>query len=193
MNNKAGRLFGMRSYAIGPMDRVSEEEATEWRDDICNFLYSIGVIPLNPCIKQIHNVNEEAENGKYMERLVEENKYDEVSQLVRKDIRHPDLRCVDVSDFVIVNMSIKQHLCGSYEELFTTNKQKKPILVRVKEGKKNTPRWLFGTIPHQFIFNTFEEIKKYLLYVNDWNNEPETYRRWVFIDYYSLLKPLQKN
>ena len=190
MKNKTGRLWGSKAYCVGPMDRISLQDATEWRDDICDFLYSIGVIPLNPCNKKILGFNEEAEDRKHINCLLDKEKYDELSKLGRDNVRRPDLRFTDGSDFLIVNLSLKDHPCGSYEELFTSNKQKHPILVRLKEGKRNAPLWLFYTIPHQFIFNTFEEIKEYLLYVNDWNNNPETYGRWIFINYFELMKPI---
>jgi len=47
------------------------------------------------------------------------------------------------------------------------------------QGKNQTPDWLFGTIPHQMIFSTWDEIKAYLIHINSSENI-DTYKRWYF-------------
>jgi hypothetical protein len=49
----------------------------------------------------------------------------------------------------------------------------------MEQGKSNTPDWLFGTIPHQMIFSTWDEVKEYLLHINNTANI-ESYKRWYF-------------
>jgi hypothetical protein len=34
-------------------------------------------------------------------------------------------------------------------------------------GKKNTPLWIMGMIPHKYIYDSFDEIKQVLITIND--------------------------
>ena len=36
----------------------------------------------------------------------------------------------------------------------------------MEQGKKHAPDWLFGTIPHEFIFDTWDDILSYLNEIN---------------------------
>jgi hypothetical protein len=96
-----------------------------------------------------------------------------------KVIRSVDLRLVDISDFLIVNLDLDIHPCGTYEEIFWANRQKKPIIVHMEQGKNSAPDWLFGTIPHQTIFSSWDDIKEYLNHINSSENIG-TYKRWYF-------------
>jgi hypothetical protein len=49
------------------------------------------------------------------------------------------------------------------------------------QGKNKTPDWLFGTIPHEMIFSSWDEIKQYLEYINS-SIQIESYNRWYFFD-----------
>ena len=86
---------------------------------------------------------------------------------------------VDISDFLIVNLDLDVHPCGTYEEIFWANRQKKPIIVHMVQGKQKCPDWLFGTIPHEMIFSSWEEIKNYLVEINH-SEEIKTFNRWYF-------------
>ena len=98
-----------------------------------------------------------------------------------KTIRSVDLRLVDISDFIIVNLDLDVHPCGTLEEIFWANRQKKPIIVHMVQGKVHTPDWLFGTIPHQMIFSNWEDIREYLKHINSDENI-DTYNRWYFLN-----------
>ena len=87
----------------------------------------------------------------------------------------------DMADMLIVNIDLTIPTCGTWEELFTANRAKKPILVRVVQGKAHAPGWLFGTIPHQHIFSTWQEICDYVREVDSGDYIP-TYNRWLFFD-----------
>lgn len=45
-----------------------------------------------------------------------------------KVIRSVDLRLVDISDFMIVNLDLETHPCGTLEEIFWANRQKSRYL-----------------------------------------------------------------
>ena len=51
----------------------------------------------------------------------------------------------------------------------------------MEQGKAHTPDWLFGTIPHQMIFSTRQEVQDYLIEVNI---QPtiNTHNRWYFFN-----------
>lgn len=174
------RLAGYNSYIIGAMDRVADG-GEGWRDYITPYLENLGIVVLNPCNKPIDIGLEDKQNRKEIEELKRVGDYDEVSSYDRRKIRSTDLRMVDMSQFVIVNLDLDVHPCGTYEELFWANRCKKPILVHMEQGKVNTPNWLLWTIPHQFIFDTWDDMLSYLKRVDD-GTETETYNRWMFFD-----------
>jgi hypothetical protein len=174
MNKK---LQNQRVYLAGAMDRVADR-GTGWRDEITPFLESLGVIVFNPIKKPSTVGMEDSETHNLKKKLKLEQNYNDLSQLM-KVVRSVDLRLVDISDFLIVNLDLDIHPCGTYEEIFWANRQKKPIIIHMVQGKQNTPDWLFGTIPHQMIFSTWSEIKEYLSYINSSENI-ESYKRWYF-------------
>jgi nucleoside 2-deoxyribosyltransferase len=171
------RLKNQRVYLAGAMDRVKDRGST-WRDNITPFLESLGVIVFNPLNKPSNIGMEDTEVHLVKKKLKERENYDELSSMM-KTIRGVDLRLVDISDFLIVNLDIDTHPCGTLEEIFWANRQKKPIIIHMEQGKSNTPDWLFGTIPHQMIFSTWDEVKEYLLHINNTANI-ESYKRWYF-------------
>ena len=104
-----------------------------------------------------------------------------------KEIRNVDLRMVDISDFLIVNIDLDIYPCGTMEEIFLGNREKKPIILHMKQGKQNTPDWLFGAIPHQLIFSSWEEIRGYLTHINT-SSSIDSYKRWYFFDMETITK-----
>lgn len=171
------RLKNQRVYLAGAMDRVKDRGST-WRHNITPFLESLGVVVFNPLNKPSNIGMEDTEVHLVKKKLKERENYDELSSMM-KTIRGVDLRLVDISDFLIVNLDIDTHPCGTLEEIFWANRQKKPIIIHMEQGKRNTPDWLFGTIPHQMIFSTWDEVKEYLLHINNTANI-ESYKRWYF-------------
>jgi nucleoside 2-deoxyribosyltransferase len=176
MNQK---LKNQRVYLAGAMDRV-EDRGNGWRDNITPFLENLGIIVFNPIKKPSILGQEDEQTHKYKIKLKQEKKYDELSS-VMKEIRSVDLRLVDISDFMIVNLNLEHYACGTYEEIFWANRQKKPIIVHMVQGKQQAPDWLFGTIPHQMIFSNWDEIKNYLNHINNSENI-DTHKRWYFFN-----------
>lgn len=173
------RLYNQRCYLAGAMDRVSDR-GNGWRDSIEPFLESLGVIVFNPIKKPIMVGQEDEATHKYKIKLKLEKNYEELSNLM-KVIRAVDLRLVDISDFMIVNLDLDVHPCGTYEEIFWANRQKKPIIVHMVQGKQNAPDWLFGTMPHEMIFSSWDEIKDYLNTIHN-KEQIDTFNRWYFFD-----------
>jgi nucleoside 2-deoxyribosyltransferase len=115
------------------MDRVADR-GNGWRDNITPFLEDLGAIVFNPIKKPTTIGQEDERTHKYKIKLKHEQNYDELSQLM-KAIRSVDLRLVDISDFLLVNLDLDIHPCGTYEEIFWANRQKKPIIVHMVQGK----------------------------------------------------------
>jgi hypothetical protein len=184
------RLRGSFTYLIGAIDRViNSEDAIDWRQNITPFLQSLGVIVLDPTNKPVVGLKEDEEIVKNKEKYIEDGKIEEFCLAVRR-IRSFDLRCVDLSSFIIAYIDTDIHLCGSYEEIFSANKEKKPCLIVVKQGKSRTPRWILGAVNAETVFNNFDELKQYLKHI-DQDQCIDTLRRWVFIDFSKLISPLQ--
>jgi nucleoside 2-deoxyribosyltransferase len=173
------RLYKQRVYLAGAMDRV-KDRGSVWRDNITPFLENLGMTVFNPIKKPTEIGSEDSETHKYKLQLKSQKKYDELSS-VMKTIRAVDLRLVDISDFLIVNLDLDIHPCGTYEEIFLANRSKKPVIIHMEQGKQHTPDWLFGTIPHKMIFSDWDEIKEYLRYI-DSSIEIEHHNRWRFFN-----------
>ncbi len=171
------RLKNQRVYLAGAMDRVPDRGAG-WRSEITPFLKGMGAVVFNP-------LNKPTEMGKEDDRthllkcdLKGEERYDELSDLMRT-IRAVDLRLVDISDFLVVNLDINTHPCGTLEEIFLANRSKKPVVVHIEQGKAQAPDWLFGTLPHEMFFSSWEEVRGYLAKI-DSSAEIEDHGRWRF-------------
>jgi hypothetical protein len=171
------RLKGQRVYLAGAMDRVKDRGAG-WRSCITPFLESMGVIVFNPLNKPGNVGCEDQDTHLIKSMLKSKENYDELSNLMRT-VRAIDLRLVDISDFIIVNLDINTHPCGTLEEIFLANRSKKPVVIHMEQGKNNTPDWLFGTLPHSMFFSSWDEIKSYLSHINQ-DKYINCEKRWRF-------------
>jgi nucleoside 2-deoxyribosyltransferase len=173
------KLCGEVCYLAGPMDRVADGGIV-WRQNLTPFLETLGVVVLDPCDKPIDIGVEDTENRELRKELKEQEKFEEITPDM-KTIRRTDLRMVDKSDFLIVNVDVDVHMCGTYEEETLANSQKKPILYRIDGGRKNVPDWLIGKVPHQFFFSTWSELRSYLVNVDN-GSDTRHFKRWMFFD-----------
>ena len=169
----------MRTYLIGAMDRVPDG-GVGWRDQITPFLHQLNVHVLNPCNKPIESAKEDNDTRLWIEYYKETGQYHKIRQQYAH-IRNSDLRCVDVSDFVIAHINIDVHACGSYEEIVTANRQKKPVLIWCEQGKHKAPNWLFLMLPHEHIFGSVYDLIAYLHNINK-HPHPSTLSRWFFFN-----------
>ena len=174
------RLKGMTAYLCGAMDRV-EDGGVVWRDYITPKLQELGVGVFNPCNKPSDYAPEDEDTRALISSLKRSGKYDEVSS-VMKPICAVDLRMVDIAHFIIMNLDVENHLCGSYHEAFVAIGQKKPVVVMCKQGKENLPNWMFGVVPHQMVFANWSETLEYLHHVNE-DEDVEHLNRWRFFDF----------
>lgn len=169
-------LKDVRTYLVGAMDRVKDGGIT-WRQKITPFLKNMGVKVLDPC-KKIVNTFSEEDARYWIEYYKETGQFDKIRNEFGI-IRSADLRCVDISDFIIAHIDISNHACGTYEEITTANRQKKPVLVWCEQGKKKAPNWIFFMLPHEHIFSSMEEVVSYLESINTLEDTKKL-QRWFF-------------
>jgi hypothetical protein len=172
-------LKNMRTYLIGAMDRVPDG-GTGWREKITPYLNIMNITVLNPCNKPIESAKEDEHTRKDIEYYKQTGQFDKI-RANYNHIRNADLRCVDVSDFVIAHIDINIHACGSYEEIVTANRQKKPTLIWCEQGKQNAPNWLFLMLPHEHIFGSMDELLSYLRSINT-SKDTASLKRWFFFN-----------
>ncbi len=178
------RLFGMRCYECGSMDRVPDG-GIGWRQQLTPWLQKRGVVVLDPTNKPIDIGVEDIKGRAQREQMLIEGKFDELAKQIKK-LRVVDLRMVDMADFLIVYIDSDVHACGTYEELFWANRLKNPVLVMAEGGKQKCPHWLFGVLPHQNIFGNWYTLKLYLNHI-DKDDCVDTYNRWMFFDYNKMV------
>lgn len=139
-----------RCYLVGQMQYV---DGQPWRTYVESQLKEIGIIVLNPYNHPFVNSTQEDNNATAkLKDLIKLGRYDEVSEIVKK-IRAEDLRCVDICDFIFCHIDPRFPTCGAYEELFWGNRMKKSIFLSISTGKENCPLWIFGTIPHKYVYS----------------------------------------
>ena len=70
--------------------------------------------------------------------------------------------------------------------------QKKPLLVVCEQGVNSMPNWMFGVMPVEHMFNSWEELISYLGDVNT-GKDKEHHKRWRFFDFGKIYSFLEKN
>jgi len=180
------RLYYNRVYLPGPIDNAADL-GVGWRLEIKERLKDLDLIFLDPCDKPMQHGSscEDLENHLLRQQQKEIGDYDAISRGMR-EIRCIDLRLADLCDFAIVHLDRDVYSTGTHEEIALLNRRKVPILVHVEQGKKFLPDWYFGTLPHQHVFGTWDELEGYIRLVAGSPVPVETYNRWRFIDYAKL-------
>lgn len=175
-------LKDVRTYLVGAMDRV-KDGGTTWRQQITPSLKDMGVKVLDPC-KKIVNTFSEEDARYWIEYYKETGQFDKIRNEFGV-IRSADLRCVDISDFIVAHIDINTHACGTYEEITTANRQKKPVLVWCEQGKNKAPNWIFFMLPHEHIFSSMQEVVEYLQMINTLEDTKKLQRWFFFSNLYS--------
>jgi hypothetical protein len=178
------RLKGSRTYLSGAMDRVTDG-GVGWRNDLKPYLKAKQVVVIDPCDKPkclLGNAPDESpEKRAEVARLKTFGDLKAVKDFMRP-IRNCDLRFTDMADFLIVNLDLDFHPCGTYNEVFMAVSQKKPIIVRCEQGRNAMPNWLIGCIPDELFFGTWGEVKEYLRHVDE-DEEVDHLGRWQLFDF----------
>jgi hypothetical protein len=188
-----GRLNHQMVYLCGSIDKCNNF-GRQWREELTPFLQRYGMLVLDPKNKPIKCALDSAagEDDKSVQarhKLIEEERYDELAQGM-KPIRNIDLRMVDKADVIIVNYDITVPMCGTMEEFFWGNREKKPIIIRCPEGKKKISPWLFAALKHEIFFQTWDEVRDYLTHIHLAEEIDTLNGRWVFFEQGLLSEPI---
>jgi hypothetical protein len=157
-----------------------EDNGVDWRQRTKHCLADLGIVWLDPCHKPTDIATENMETRRWLQTAREQGDYDALARFMRT-IRCVDLRLTDIADFLIVHLDASIPTCGTWEEIANANRQKKPIVIHYEQGKENAPLWLFGMVPHQIIFSSWEEVHCYLRHIA---NDPliDRLSRWYFFN-----------
>ncbi len=151
----ANRLYRTKTYLVGHMQY---SEGRNWRDSVEAELSKLGVTVFNPYKKPFEkDVREDEEERQSLDSLMEKGSFEEVARRMRT-VRTYDLNLVDRSDFIIAHIIPAVASWGSGEELVTAIRMKKPVFISMEGGKKKTPLWMMGQLPHKYIYDSLEEI-----------------------------------
>lgn len=167
-------------YLSGPIEN-DKTDGVSWRQEFIKLLkdYKIKLEILDPTNKgkdsPQENIGEERE---IMRNLKSSGKLAQVSEKMKK-IRKFDLRCVDLADCIVVYIDKDIPTVGTWDEVFTAERQQKPILAIVKGGKRNAPDWSYRCVKHTEMFSSVEKCVQYIDKLN--NGAKKLDDRWIII------------
>lgn len=144
-----------RVYLAGNMECTSD--CNSWRNYVKSEMAKMGVVTLSPLETTFYNQRSETdEDRENLKSRREAGLYDEVHEYMRGVIQK-DLRLIDISDFIIINLEVDKPTFGTIHELVVATQQKKPIFLVVKD-KKRTPLWLLGLIKPKYIYESIDDV-----------------------------------
>lgn len=150
-----GILKKTKCYLIGGMQYV---DGRGWREVVKSKLQNSEITFFDPYYKPfLHDIPEDENSRAEMLRWMETEQYDLVQQRMW-EVRGYDLRLCDISDFFIAHINPSVASWGSAEEITTIIRAKKPLFLSIAGGKKKTPLWILGMIPHKYIYNDINEV-----------------------------------
>lgn len=97
---------------------------------------------------------------------------------IAKNFVRKDLCMVDRSDFLVAYMPYKVPTTGTIHEIVNSNEAKKPTLIVCPQGKENAPIWLWGILPENYFFSSWEDLYAYLQEVTEGKHLGDD--RWHF-------------
>lgn len=162
LNFHKGHLEGTKIYLAGAIEKVSDKEATKWRDSATIVLENMGVEVLDPTRKNIAGgFNEIGAERKKINALKKAGKWKKFREIFKK-IAHIDLRDVDRSNCVIAYMPQDVPMIGTVNEVVVARQQKKQVLIFTDCPKSDVNSWLLWLVGNEYVFENFGQIIKYL-------------------------------
>ena len=148
-------LENTRTYLVGHMQYAN---GRDWREYVEKKLDSLNIKIFNPYKKPfVKDVNEDEGVRQKVADDMENGHYSDVARRM-KQIRSYDLNLVDRSDFIIAHLLPDVASWGGAEEIVTAVRMKKPIFISMEGGKKKTPLWMMGMMPHHYIYDSIEDV-----------------------------------
>lgn len=185
MTVKTSRLQDMRIYLSGACE-CAPETGADWRKEVTPPLVALGLTVFDPVHSDITlpcGISKQ-EEFIYVKKLREEGNYSELEKIM-KEITHMDCRMCDCADILLVYLDSTIQTTGTIHEIIISVMQKKPIYVACKQGKKHIPLWLFGIIPHTYMFETLTEAVQELTKISktsDKDLKTLDNKRWLFVN-----------
>ena len=184
-NQKTGILTGASCYLAGGM-QFAQDNGIGWRNHFINMVdeKEIDLTVFDPTNKdQTRNRNhwskEIKDEQSYAIELKKNKNFDMLTQHVH-NYRRYDLRLVDQCDLLVICVDTKIHLCGSYDELFQSERQKRPIFGIFPQGIDSAPDWLFDVLDWRTeMFQTTDECVNHLANIDKGLVELDS--RWVLV------------
>jgi hypothetical protein len=169
-------------YLSGSIE-AAKDGGVSWRQD---FIKSIENANLKiQCIDPTNKPGDPSmkigENKEYQNQLQANGRFEELQQYVT-NYRRFDLRFTDISDFIVAAIDPSLHLCGTYDEVFLAERQKKPRFAICKGGLYKLPRWLFGVFKLEDVFEDINGVIERLVQLNNGTYLMDD--RWVLIRKY---------
>ena len=144
-----------KTYRVGHMQYA---DGKDWRDYVESELHPLNITVFNPYKKPfVKDVEEDDAARQRMSDDMDRGYYNDVVERMTQ-VRSYDLNLVDRSDFIIAHLLPDVASWGSAEELVTAVRMKKPVFISMQGGKDKTPLWIMGMIPHNYIYDSVEEI-----------------------------------
>jgi len=162
-------------YLSGSIDNASDL-GKGWRNDFIRQTEHLNMQVINPCNKPASSVHEVNGDVRAVNTIRQAGRWGELQDFVKK-FRREDLRFTDAADFLVVYIDPAIPSWGTPDEIYTAERQKKPIFAIVKGGIAKLPTWLFGVFRLNEVFSTLEECIEHLNQID--RGEIEMDRRWV--------------
>lgn len=155
-------LRGTYCYTIGNLQYTGFSHGINWRKQVKEELEPIGVKILSPLDKIFLNYQKEDEDTlKQLKQMAVDGRWVELRERA-KEIRRRDLSACDYSTFLIAVIDTRYHTCGSYDEVFTSLKNNKPVFFHFIGDKENPieniPTWMWACVPPEFFYSSLEDI-----------------------------------
>lgn len=187
LKNKKVKLIGA-NHGIDGFD---------WRVSISSTLNSFGADILPSYIKPyIYTPREYPKTHEQLKSFKDTGYYQVASQVNNisildrpwmathmREARSYELNNIKNCDLVIAYIDPDIFTIGAIEELSCACLLKKPILIVVSGGNSNTPLWLMGMIPHDYILDSFKLLNKTLVDVNTGKTSINPDNYWDIRDY----------
>lgn len=163
-----------RTYLVGHMQYA---DGRDWREYAEAELTPLGIVIFNPYKKPfVKDVDESEDARAKLLQNMSDGHFSDVAKRM-KLIRSYDLNLVDRSDFIVAHILPSVASWGSAEEIVTAVRMKKPIFISVEGGKKATPLWVMGMIPHHYIYDSVEDSIGMIKKINSGEKEIDS-DRW---------------
>lgn len=180
----------MYCYLAGPMDNA-KDGGEGWRKAITPFLQKKGIFVLNPADKPLQNIPSEYAGRYDIQEMKQEGRYSEIRPKYGESIRGIDLRMCDLAGMLVVYLNSEISTCGTFEEVFSSNQSKKPIIIVCEQKKVNIQNWMFLALPHEMMFDSWNDAKNYITHIDE-DEEVDTLKRWRFFDFARLIRETVK-